>query len=213
MGAHGLMSKGAAMYDEITRIPFIVRWPGESPENAVCPHPVSHVDIVPTLLEAAGLQQPPILEGMSILPTLRDPNERPQDAVFIEFNRFEVDHDGQGGLQPIRCAYDGRYKLVINLHYTDELYDLETDPGEMVNLIGSAGDAEIRDRLHDQILDWMNRARDPFRGAIWERRSWRKERRMEWTGPSRPRPDDGYEPRTLLYRTGLPVDEREYSDD
>jgi uncharacterized sulfatase len=214
LGAHGLMSKGAAMYDEITRIPFIVRWPKRTPENAVCPHPVSHIDIVPTFLDAAGLEQPPFLEGASILPTLLDPGKRPHEAVFIEFSRFEVDHDSQGGFQPIRCAFDGRYKLVVNLHYTDELYDLETDPGEIVNLIESEEHAAIRDSLHDRILNWMDRTRDPFRGPVWERRSWRTDRRMGWgKGATRPRPDDGYERRVLLYRTGLPVEKWEYRND
>ena len=41
LGAHRLNAKGPAMYDEITRIPLIVRWPGVAPEQAACPHPVS----------------------------------------------------------------------------------------------------------------------------------------------------------------------------
>jgi len=112
----------------------------------------------------------------------------------------------------IRCVFDGRYKLVINLHYTDELYDLEEDPQEMRNLINSPKHAEIRDRLHDKLLEFMDKTRDVFRGPIWERRPWRKERRMGWngSGKTRPRPDDGYEPRVLLYETGLPVEKWEY---
>lgn len=208
--AHRLQGKGPTMYEEIVRIPFIMRWPGQSPENAVCSHPISHVDIVPTVLAAAGLDVPPHLEGTSLLETFRDPGHQPQDAIFMEFNRFELDHDGMGGFQPIRCVFDGRHKLVINLHTTDELYDLHKDPGEMSNLIDSVDHAEIRDGLHDQLLNWLNRTRDPLRGAIWERRPWRTERCMGWGGPTRPRPDDGYEPGVLLYRTGLPVDKREY---
>ncbi len=208
--AHRLTGKGPTMYEEITRVPFIVRWPDRAPADSVCPHPVSHVDIVPTILAAAGLEQPPFLEGVNILETLQNPSHRPQDEILMEFNRFEIDHDGMGGFQPIRCVFDGRHKLVINLHYTDELYDLEEDPGEMVNLIDSAAYAAARDDLHDRLLAWMNRTRDPMRGSIWERRPWRKDRGMAWSGPSRPRPDDGYEPRVLLYRTGLPVEKWEH---
>ena len=119
--------------------------------------------------------------------------ENENKYVFIEFARFAINHDGWGGFQPIRCVFDGRYKLVINLHYTDELYDLKEDPQEMNNLINSPQYAEIRDSLHDRILEWMNKTRDPFRGPIWERRPWRKDRRMKWTGANRERPFDGYD--------------------
>jgi len=209
--SHGLNSKGPAMYEETTRIPFIVRWPGRTPEGSVCPHPVSHVDLTATVMDAAGIEPPPFIEGKSMLPTFRDPACRPNDEIFIEFNRYEIDHDGWGGFQPIRCGFDGRFKLVINLHSSDELYDLESDPQEMANLIDSAEHAVVRDRLHDRVLAWMNRTRDPFRGPVWERRPWRSNPAQRWGGPTRPRPDDGYEPRVLLYETGLPVEKWEYA--
>ena len=208
-----LPTKGAAMYEETTRIPFIVRWPGRAPEGAVCPHLISHVDIVPTLLAVNGLDVPPFLQGQDVTEMLEHPDRPQRSEICMEFNRYEIDHDGQGAFQPIRCAFDGRHKLVINLHYSDELYDLEKDPQEMTNLIDSEKYAAVRDVLHDRVLEWMNQTRDPFRGPIWERRPWRKEHRMKWGGPTRPRPDDGYEPRALLYATGLPVEKWEYSND
>lgn len=209
--SHGLPSKGPAMYEETTRIPFIVRWPGNAPENSVCIRAVSHIDIVPTILDFMDLERCDFLEGKSMLDTFMNPEKCPNDTIFMEFNRYEIDHDGWGGFQPIRCAFDGRYKLVINLHYTDELYDIKIDPEEMTNLIDSEEHVEIRDRLHDEILKWMNSTRDPFRGTIWERRTWRKELKQRWGGPTRPRPDDGYQPRVLLYETGLEVDKYVYN--
>lgn len=141
-----------------------------------------------------------------MLHALKDPSARPNDVIFIEFNRYEVDHDSWGGFQPIRCAYDGRHKLVINLLSTDELYDLQQDPQEMTNLIESGAHAEIRDRLHAAILDWLGRTRDPFRGPAWERRPWQSKRTLRWGGATRPRRDDGYQRRVLDYGTGLEVD-------
>jgi len=204
--SHSLNGKGAAMYDEITRVPFIVRWPGVTPGGTVCPHPVSHIDILPTLMEAAHLPVPGMLEGSSILRTLESPKARVNDAVFMEFGRYGIGHDGFGGFQPIRCVFDGRYKLVVNLLTTDELYDLHTDPDEMKNLIDSASHSSIRDRLHDKLLDWMNNTRDPFRGYYWERRPWRNDaRRATWnyTGMARRRVREEDEPRQLDYLTGL----------
>ena len=80
----------------------------------------------------------------------REPDSAPE-PVFIEFGRYEIDHDGFGGFQPVRCVRDKRYKLVINLLTTDELYDMEKDPGEMKNLIRSGTHESIRNALHDTL--------------------------------------------------------------
>ncbi len=208
--SHSLSGKGPAMYEEITHIPFIVRWPGQAPAGTVCEHPVSHIDVVPTIMEAVGLQPHMMIEGESMLPTFRDPTVRPHDAIFMEFGRYEVDHDGFGGFQPVRCAFDGRYKFVVNLLTSDELYDLQEDPYEMTNRIESSAHADIRDRLHDRLLAWMNDTRDPFRGYYWERRPWRADARPAtwgYTGMTRQRENEEYEPRQLDYATGLNMDE------
>ncbi len=210
MKSHGIINKGSAVFDENARIPFIVRWPGHVPAGAVSPQPVSHIDLVPTILQALGQQEmSPLLQGRSMLDFFCNPMQRHDQSVFIEFGRYEVDQDGFGGFQPIRAAFDGRYKLGINLLTTDELYDVQSDPYELTNLIHSAEHAAIRDGLHDQILDWMSRTRDPFRGYYWHYRPWREnlpKLRWHYTGMARPRlREDGLVP--LDYTTGLPATE------
>ena len=71
------------------------------------------------------------------------------------------------GFQPIRCIFDGRYKLVINLMTSDELYDLQEDPYEQENLILDKAYAKIRNNLHDRLIEQMNVTRDVFRGYYW----------------------------------------------
>jgi uncharacterized sulfatase len=210
LGSHSLNNKGASMYDEITNIPFLARWPGHIPAGSIYPHPVSHIDLTPTILDVFGLPAPRVLQGESMLETFTNPQKRKHDFIFIEFGRYEVDHDGFGGFQPIRAVFDGRYKLVINLLSSDELYDHETDPGEMINLITSAEHAGKRDALHERLLEWMNDTRDPFRGYYWERRPWRTDARpptWDYTGYTRQREADGDEPRQLDYNTGLEMTE------
>lgn len=76
----------------------------------------------------------------------------------------------------------------------------------MHNLICSKEHEEIRNKLHDMVLDWMNRTRDPFRGYYWERRPWRTDVRpatWSYTGMTRQRENEEYEPRQLDYATGL----------
>ena len=108
----------------------------------------------------------------------------------------------------MRAVFDGRWKLVINLLSEDELYDLERDPYELNNRINDALCAHERDRLHDVILEWMNETRDPFRGYYWDLRPWRVAARpMSWgyTGMTRQRENEEYEPRQLDYDTGMPM--------
>ena len=206
--SHCLFGKGPAPYDEITRIPFIINGPS-APKGERYKYPISHIDVVPTIMEFMGLNTPVWSEGKSLMPTLADVDNRINDAIFIEFGRYEIDHDGFGGFQPMRCVYDGKYKLCVNLLSTDEMYDLENDPFEMNNLIDLEETAQIRDSLHERLLDWMNKTRDPFRGYYWRQRPWRKdpfEATWRYTGYTRQRENDEYEARQLDYTTGLEME-------
>jgi uncharacterized sulfatase len=203
-GAHQLFGKGPAMYEEITHVPFIIRQPLGTRKTMVNPTPVSQIDILPTMMDIAGLEIPPILEGRTLVPFLNGEVDTTREVV-IEFNRYEIEHDSWGGFQPIRSLVAGNYKLVINLLSTDELYDLGNDPAEVNNLIHDSDYADIRDGLHTRLIDWMNENRDPFRGPAWERRSWRTSRKLKWMGYFRPRPPDGYAPIVRYYDTGKPA--------
>lgn len=208
ISSHRLFAKGPCLYDEITRIPFMLRWPGYTKAGEVFPHPVSHIDITPTLIDYFGLKEGKWMEGKSLKRIFSDGYA--PETVFVEFGRYEVDHDGFGGFQPMRGAIDEKYKLCINLLSEDELYDLECDPDEMNNLIDDPAYADERDRLHDEILNWMNETRDPFRGYWWERRPWRTDAldaTWDYTCMTRQREHEEFEPRQLDYMTGLEMKE------
>ena len=85
----------------------------------------------------------------------RDTSVKTRDYAYTEFTRYEVDHDGFGGLQMLRAVTDGRYKLAVNLLDTDEFYDMQNDPYEVCNLINDENYAEIRNKLHDELLENM----------------------------------------------------------
>jgi uncharacterized sulfatase len=203
MGSHQLTAKGPVMYEEIAHIPLIIEPPGGG-EGATNRTLVSHIDLLPTMLELAGLDCPPILEGSSLRAQLEG-EEDVGRAVAIEFQRYEIEHDSWGGFQPVRCIVDARHKLVINLLSSDELYDMAVDRAEVNNLIDDPDYASVRNQLHDRLLDWMYEKRDPFRGPVWERRPWRETRRFAWQGNFRPRPADGYATEVRDYDTGLPT--------
>lgn len=206
--SHSLTGKGPVDYEEVSHIPFIIS--GGGLEGAqVYDKVVSHIDVAPTLCDYFGIPIPQVLQGKSLLPAIQNTSVRINDCVFTEFCRFELDHDMYGGLQLMRAAQTERYKLVINLLFTDEFYDLENDPGEMHNLIDNPDYEDVRVELHNKLLDWMNDTRDPFRGFVWEDRPWRKDgkARATWTytGYTRNRIDTDYEPLMLTYESAEPI--------
>jgi len=182
-GSHGLWYKGPQMYNETTNVPFIVRYP-DGPSGAVSHSLVSHLDIIPTLLDLSGIDIPDSLHGKSFLPILKDPNAKVRDSLMINFHRFSVNFDIFGSYYPIRCAVGEQYKLSINLIDTDELYDLRNDPYEMRNLIDDPVHAEARDHLHDYLLTEMDEIRDPFRSFQWGNRPWSTEKKQFYLGGS-----------------------------
>jgi uncharacterized sulfatase len=204
--SHRLYGKGPAMYEEITNVPFLVRWPGHAPSNVASTVPVSHIDVSGTVMDYFGHEVPEVFEGGSMLKSIQDPTHVSRQNVFLEWGRYEVDHDGFGGFQPIRCICDGRYKLSVHLLTSDELYDLKADPGEMQNLIDSPDHTNLRNQMHDKLLAWMDDTRDPFRGYYWGRRQWRPDYPVSWEnhGMTRQRQDDQFG-RELDYDTGLPM--------
>ncbi len=156
-----------------------------------------------------GVPIPKMFVGQSLKEQIRT-GKRVKDHICMEFGRYEVDHDGFGGIQIVRAIFDGRYKLVINLLTSDELYDLQDDPYEVNNLIENTKYEAIRNKLHNALLEEMNRTRDPFRGYYWEDRPWRTdsaEPTWSYTGFTRQKENEEYEPRQLDYTTGLEMKE------
>lgn len=206
--SHGLFAKGPAAYDDVTRIPLIIRHPQGGRDHVYTGGPVSHIQLCPTVVDFFGLPLPRAFQGESLLPIVLDPARPAPPYAFMEFARFETDHDHYGGFQPMRAVTDGRYKLAIHLMSTDELYDLATDPDECVNRIQDSALAPVRDRLHDALLAHMCQIRDPFRGYYWERRPWRKDAppaAWRYRGYTRQQEDEDDMPRQLDYVNGLPM--------
>jgi len=174
MGAHGLHGKGPYMYEEVTNVPFIVRTPDR--QGRTSDALVSHLDVLPTVLDALGIDRPECLHGESLLPLLDGSRDSIRETAMIDFHRFSINHDSRGGFYPIRCLTDGRHKLVVNLFETDEFYDLQADPHETTNLIDDPAYASVREELHERLLDRMDEIRDPFRSFRWGDRPWNRVR-------------------------------------
>lgn len=210
LGAHSLSLKGPSVYEEICHIPLIIKGGAclPSPQGKVYESVVSHIDLVPTILDYFSISIPPSLSGVSMRPIITNPEcEHLHDIVFTEFHRYEIDHDGFGGLQFMRGAITDRYKLALFLTDSDELFDREKDPYEVKNEINNEQYAEVRKALHESILKMMNDTRDPFRGYQWRCRAWNDEKpAWECDGYTRQRAPSEGEVSQLDYDTGLPVE-------
>lgn len=182
LGSHGLHDKGAFMYEETTNVPFIVRPPRGSggPRGVVSHALVSHLDILPTFLDLAGIAPPDDMNGVSLRPLLDDPAAQVRDHAVIGFSRFERGIQKLEQFHPIRCITDGRWKLAVNLFETDELYDLQADPWELTNRIDDPSCAQARDGLHERLLEELDRSRDPMNTFRWGDRPWRRARRQPY---------------------------------
>ncbi len=200
---HKLNSKNSCAYKEVLNIPFIIK----GGATGVCDYPTSHIDIVPTILDYMNVNIPKSVDGVSMMPQIKDGVTKVRDYAFSEFTRYELIQDGNGGFQPYRSVFDGRYKLVVNMIDSDEFYDLEKDPEEIYNAINDENYAEIRNKLHDVLLNEMNETRDIYRGSHWATRPWRPEKTPSFRneGYVRQAENEEYEPRQLEYDTGMPM--------
>jgi uncharacterized sulfatase len=156
LGQHGLWYKGAFHYEDLVRLPFIVRWPGQVPAGQVSSALQSLVDLAPTFLEAADAPISGAMQGRSQLDVWRGQAALARDHVLVE-NRH------QPTAVHLRTYIDGRYKLTVyrNAPY-GELFDLQDDPDERHNLWDDAAHADLKRELLHRFVQ-AEIAREPTR--------------------------------------------------
>jgi arylsulfatase A-like enzyme len=155
-GSHRQFNKGPLMYEEVYRIPLVLRGPGV-PAGASCDRLTSHIDILPTILELANVQGTVEGHGRSLVPLLREGDPEWRDALMCEF------HGDEFGLYSQRMVRAGPYKFVYNPNDVSELYDLDADPGELHNLAVDPQRADVRRTLEVRLLEAMYETEDPLR--------------------------------------------------
>lgn len=154
-GAHGMLDKHFILYDDVVRVPLILRWPGTTP--GVCQEMVcSALDLACTILDAAGVPRPASFAGTSLKPD-------PQGIVRTgRQDIFAVYFGNQFGLYSQRMVRNRRWKYVYNATAEDELYDLETDPAELTNLATSPQHVPTLHLLRRRLAEWMQATADPL---------------------------------------------------
>ena len=154
-GEHGLIDKRTA-YEESMRVPMLARCPELFSGGRAVNQMVANLDIMPTVLDAAGVAIPQGLDGRSMLPLLRgqtDPQWRKQ--LLYEYY-WERNFPQTPTMHALRTD---RYKYI---HYygiwdSDELYDLQEDPLETTNLIFNPERKATIQQMNKALFDEMQR--------------------------------------------------------
>ena len=155
-----------SLYDEVLRIPLVVRLPGGGRAGEVVDEPVTLTDILPTMLEAAGIPAPPDLDGVSLLPLI-DGEASGRDAIYSAF------FDKRGfNLQTARRTREGKViqhfnRITHPKRAPLEYYDMQADPQEQNDL------APERPPAMEENLDGL---------AVFLEEQWRTNRRVEESG-------------------------------
>lgn len=153
MGSHGMFFKGLFMYDEVTRVPLIIKWTGHIPSGNEVNTLTSMIDITPTLLDLMQIPKPLTMMGESMR-QLWDYSHNIRNAVFLEL--FE----SYGEWGPIFSVRTENYKYNWYIGDNDELYFIKEDPYEIKNLADSSQSRDLIIGLREQISRWLTQCGD-----------------------------------------------------
>jgi len=154
-GAHGGMhDKGGILCQEVYHVPLIGYLPGSPAQPCVSDVYCSNLDIPATILDIAGCAVPENLDSRSLLPILQGvtPADWP-DYVVAEFFGAHYAYEA-------RMVVHKGFKYIYHPGEFDELYDLESDPWEMTNLVHSEAHRLILRRCRERLLSWSRASGD-----------------------------------------------------
>ncbi|UCD30112.1 MAG: sulfatase-like hydrolase/transferase, partial [Planctomycetota bacterium] len=168
MGEKDYLFKNS-VWEESARVPLVIAAPGVSKANSECDHPVSLVDMYPTLIDLCGLTLNPNkdgnnvpLDGHSIRPFIEEPNNGTWDGPSVtvtaiaSIDRLKINEPAK----PKRQHYTARskqWRYVLCNNGEEELYDQRKDPQEWTNLAGYPEYAETKKKLRDELLKLTGR--------------------------------------------------------
>ena len=150
MAEHGAWTKGRTGYDAQIRVPLIIRWPGNFSTGKRLSELVCSIDLLPTLLDAAGLAIPDNVQGLSLVPLVQGNTEQWRDYAFSEI----------GGSTKNTCIMTRSQTHKYILFRTDDqteheqLFDLVKDPWEMHNAVADERYAEVLTDLRGALARW-----------------------------------------------------------
>lgn len=148
------------LYEGNIHVPLIMYWPGKLPGGRRVPGFVQNLDIVPTVLDLAGIPDRDALEGLSLLPSIFGVRDGNYDQLYFSEATWEVK----------RAVRNQRWKFIDSIEQDphgrpmQELFDLQADPAEQNNVIGDH--PEVAKDLEARLNAWVAaRLRETGRGV------------------------------------------------
>ncbi len=166
MGSHRLLQKSVT-FKEAIMVPLIIKLPGQR-ESIIIDGPVSHVDLLPTILDVMGEEIPKHLQGRSLKPVM-DGEAEVEDGVIIEWNNREAETGPSGAEDEATAAMRDPTRTIVTQdgwRFTcstigrHELYNLVDDPMEITNLARWGRYEDLMSNLLCRIRDWQGRTED-----------------------------------------------------
>ena len=159
LGDHGLLVKGAPLYEPTVGIPLVVRWPGHIAAGQRSRALVQGRDVAATCLAAAGLDPAACPEAEDLVAVARAGRTRRRTAVCA-YRNSGISDGGAPWDPPMLTTMvrDARHKLIVSASGATvecELYDLEADPGEQTDLAGDAGHAAVERFLTGELVAFL----------------------------------------------------------
>jgi arylsulfatase A-like enzyme len=152
LGSHG-MSLKRKPWEESVRVPAIFRWPAGLEAGRRSGEPLSHVDIVPTLLGLAGARARTGRHGFDGAAYLRGRSAKTPEFAHLQI--YTKTENGQ--YPPWRGLRNGKWKYARNAREPWVLYDLENDPYELSNLVAEPAQRR-RIEQFDRLVEWQMRS-------------------------------------------------------
>jgi len=167
LGSHGQVRKQKP-WDEAIRVPFLLRYPRMLSCGRELTFPMTSPDIMPTLLGLCGIAIPDTVEGDDYSAVFKGGAEPEDHAALIEcpspFGEWER---GRGGRE-YRGLRTERYTYVRSLQGPWLMYDNNSDPYQMSNLIGKPEHAELQKKLDTRLMKMLKNRNDSFeRGEVY----------------------------------------------
>jgi arylsulfatase A-like enzyme len=155
------------MYEQSVCVPLIVVDPSpHAKRGARTSALVQGVDLLPTILEALGQRVPDhVIEGRSLLGLVRGGEAWPVEAVFSELDYAIYPTARKLGLGPrdarmVMVRTKDRKLVHFGRDLPPQLFDLENDPDEVVDLGADPAYGSVRRELHDRLFEWMRERRN-----------------------------------------------------
>ncbi len=124
---------GVNLYDELLKVPLIISGRNVIPRGKIINSQVRLIDIMPTILDIVNIQSNNIMQGISLLPLIREKDVPKLDSFSEGYEGYSEDRKHLTGIRTDKWKFIEVHNVVTNT-YTYELYDLENDPRELNNL-------------------------------------------------------------------------------